>query len=286
MRYCGNCGVSLSPDAFDIYAGYSSNVCPSCGAPISPTDNIESADTIDVAREPTRQPLAALDGEYLSGLSTSPDPGYNDPRTIATSVRHVSIRPFALLALVALALLLVFGSALLLENATGHLPSGLPLLMSGGDGSQSTATASASQVAATQTKGAQSGPLLSPTGSPSIGTPVAGTPGSGTPTPDATVTITPAPGQPSLTVTPTKVSNLVCLGASVKLTVMNTGAGAMAWSASGSRTAYKMSPQSGSLDSGQQQTVTVSGISASGQITVTAAGAANSPQIVTITCTL
>ncbi len=149
MRYCGNCGVSLSLDAFDIYAGQSGNVCPSCGAPISPTDNIESADTIDVAREPTRQPLAALDGEYLSGLSTSPDPGYGDPRTIATGVRHVSIRPFALLALVVLALLLVFGSVLLLNNATGHPQLGLPLLMSGGDGSQSTATFSASQAAAT-----------------------------------------------------------------------------------------------------------------------------------------
>ena len=195
MRYCGNCGVSLSPDAFDIYAGYSGNVCPSCGATISPTDNIESANTIDVAREPTRQPLAALDGEYLSGLSTSPDPGNSDPRTIATGARRVSIRPFALLALVVLALLLVFGSVLLLNNATGH-HLGLPLLMSGGDGSQSTATLSAAQAAATQTNGAQSGLPVAPTGSPSTGTPVAGTPESGTPTPDATVTITPPPVNP------------------------------------------------------------------------------------------
>jgi hypothetical protein len=286
MRYCGNCGVSLSLDAFDIYAGHSSNVCPSCGAPISPTDNIESADTIDVAGEPTRQSLAALDDGYFSALPTSPEHSDSGPRTIVAGVRRIAVRPIALLALLVLALLLVFGSVLLLNNATGHPQLGLPLLMLGGDGSQSTATLSASQSAATQTNGAQSGPLLSPTGSPSTGTPVSGTPDSGTPTPDATVTITPAPGQPSLTVSPTKVSNLLCLNSSFKLTVTNTGNGAMTWSASGSRAAYKTSPQSGSLDSGQQQTVTVSGISASGTVTIDAPGAANSPQIVTITCTL
>lgn len=275
----------MSPEAFDIYAGYDprSAVCPSCGAAISPTDNIESANTLDVAGESTRQPLTALDDAYFSVLPTAPERGASDPRTIATGVRRVAARPVALLALLALALLLAFGSALLFNNAPGHPRLGLPLLLSGGDGSHSTATLSASQAA---THGAQSGPPLAPTGSPSAGTPISGTPESGTSTPDATVTVTPAPGQPSLAVAPTTVSNLLCLSSSIQLKVRNTGEGTMAWSASGSRTAYKMAPQSGSLDSGQQQTVTVSRISAGGTVTIDAPGAANSPQVVTITCAL
>jgi hypothetical protein len=60
----------------------------------------------------------------------------------------------------------------------------------------------------------------------------------------------------------------------------------MAWNATASRPAYKLSPQSGSLGSGERQTVTVSGISASGQITIAAPGAANAPQTVTINCKL
>jgi hypothetical protein len=194
-----------------------------------------------------------------------------------------------MLALIGLALLLVGGSEILLSNATGgkvHLP-GLPA--GGFGGPQATATLSASQAtSATSTAGAQTGPLASPTGSPLAGTPGAGTPISGTVTPDATVTatVTPAPGQPSLTVTPTSFSSLVCLGSSVQITLTNGGDGVMSWSASASQKAYKLSPQSGSLDSGQKQTVTVSSISASGRVTITAPGAANSPQTVSINCTL
>jgi hypothetical protein len=85
---------------------------------------------------------------------------------------------------------------------------------------------------------------------------------------------------------PTAISILACLGSSAKFTVTNAGDGVMRWSASASRPAYKLSPASGSLDGGQQQIVTVSGISASGTVTIAAPGAANSPQTVKITCTL
>jgi len=51
-------------------------------------------------------------------------------------------------------------------------------------------------------------------------------------------------------------------------------------------TGYTLSPTSGTLDGGTQQVVTVSGILLSGTVTVTAPSARNSPQQVTITCTV
>ncbi|HEY1387606.1 MAG TPA: zinc ribbon domain-containing protein [Ktedonobacterales bacterium] len=270
MRYCGNCGASFDPVTLV------GRVCPSCGAPINQTGESRSA-----------QPSSGSDAVSLSAFPTLPEHGYTDTRTHIAPPRRISRKLPIVLALIGLALLLVGGSEILLNNATGgkvHLP-GLPAGGFGGfGGPQATDTLSASQ--ATSTAGAQAGPLASPTGSPFAGTPGSGTPIAGTVTPDATVTTTPAAGQPVLTVAPTTVSNLVCLGASTKLTVTNSGGGVMTWSATGSRPAYKFSPQSGSLGSGQQQTVTVSGISASGKVTFTAPGATDSPQVVSINCTL
>jgi hypothetical protein len=225
----------------------------------------------------------------LSALPTLPEHGYTDTRTHIAPPRRLSRKLPILLALIGLALLLLGGSEILLSNATGgkiHLP-GLPA--GGFGGPEATATLSASQAtSASSTAGAQSGPRASPTGSPFAGTSGAGTPISGTMTPSATVTatVTPAPGQSALTIAPTSFSSLVCLGSSVQFTVTNDGDGVMSWSATASQKAYKLSPQTGSLDSGQKRTVTVSSISASGRVTITAPGAANSPQIVSINCTL
>jgi len=104
----------------------------------------------------------------------------------------------------------------------------------------------------------------------------------------ATATVTPAPGQPALTVSPTSFSGLLCsvLPKTVQFSVTNSGDGIMTWSTTASQKAYKVSPQTGSLDSGQKQTVTVSSISVSGRVTITAPGAANSPQTISINCTL
>jgi hypothetical protein len=68
--------------------------------------------------------------------------------------------------------------------------------------------------------------------------------------------------------------------------VTNTGEGVMSWNATASQKEYKISPQTGSLDSGQKQAVMVSSISVSGRVTITAPGAANSPQTISINCTL
>jgi hypothetical protein len=56
------------------------------------------------------------------------------------------------------------------------------------------------------------------------------------------------------------------------------------WSVTASVTGYSLSPASGTLNGGSQQVVTVSGILLSGTITVTAPGARQSPQQVSVTC--
>ena len=283
MRYCGNCGATFDPA---LLVG---RTCPSCGMPINQIGDITFPNAMDVTGEPTRQPQAGADALSLSSHPTLPEHGYTDTRTHIAPPRRISRKLPIMLALIGLALLLVGGSEILLSNATGgkvHLP-GLPV--GGIGGPQATDTLSASQAtSATSTASLQSGPLASPTGSPFAGAPGAGTPISGMVTPDATVTatVTPAPGQPTLAVTPSSVGLFLCLGASTTFTVTNGGDGVMSWSATASQKAYKMSPQSGSLDSGQKQTMTVSGISASGRVTITAPGSANSPQTVTINCTL
>jgi hypothetical protein len=58
----------------------------------------------------------------------------------------------------------------------------------------------------------------------------------------------------------------------------------MPWSASASVITYTITPSSGQLDAGAQQAVTVGNILLGGKVTVTAPGARNSPQQVTITC--
>jgi hypothetical protein len=83
------------------------------------------------------------------------------------------------------------------------------------------------------------------------------------------------------------ITKTVCVAAQAQFTVTNTGGTSMAWSAvpnPSGVTGYTLSASSGTLQAGQQQLVTVSNITLSGTVTVTAA-AANSPQIVTITCT-
>ncbi|HEU4782138.1 MAG TPA: hypothetical protein VFS83_02230, partial [Ktedonobacterales bacterium] len=283
MRYCGNCGATFDPA---LLVG---RTCPSCGMPINQTGDITFPNAMDVTGEPTRQPQADADALSLSSHPTLPEHGYTDTRTHIEPPRRISRKLPIMLALIGLALLLVGGSEILLSDATGgkvHLP-GLPAGVIGGP--EATATLSASlATSATSTAGAQPGPLALPTGSPFAETPGAGTPITGTVTPDATMTatVTPVPGQPTLAVTPSSIGLFLCLGASTTFTVTNSGEGGADWSATASQQGYKISPQGGSLYSGQKQTVTVSSISASGRVTITAPGATNSPQTVSINCTL
>ncbi len=116
------------------------------------------------------------------------------------------------------------------------------------------------------------------------------TPSENSPTPTGSPTATGAPTEaiipPSLTANPTNIPITLCVAAQAQVTVANSGGAPFSWSASASVIGYKLSPTSGALDSGTQQTVTVSNISKSGTVTFTAQNARNSPQLVTITCTI
>ncbi|MGE5334307.1 MAG: hypothetical protein ACM3N4_06365 [Nitrososphaerota archaeon] len=291
MRYCGNCGASLSPeiggyDGFDDYGG-SGAVCPSCGKPIRPMDDLEAVHTVDIAREPTHRPLDVLDREYLPGLPASAEREGTDPPTMRRSARRFPFKPMTLLALVAVTLLLALGSALLLNNAlrnqqpnpAGNVPVGSRSPATGLVVPSTTQTTQTAQ--ASPTGSGFSGPLASPAASPAPGSTATGpaTPG-GSATP-----ATPTP-TPTLAVAPLKITLSTCISASTQFTVTNMGGGTMSWSASPSDRLYNVSPQGGFLSKGQQQTVTVRNITLNGTITVSASGAANSPQTVTITCAL
>ena len=103
------------------------------------------------------------------------------------------------------------------------------------------------------------------------------------PTASASPTATPVP--PTLDVSPTSFDFTLCLGNQPTFTVSNTGGAPFSWTATASGLGYTLSPSSGTLGGGELTVVQVSNILSSGTITVTGAGARNSPQHVTITCT-
>lgn len=286
MRYCGNCGRSFDP------ADLAERTCPNCGVAINRTGDLAFDDVWDSAQRPTQAPQNQPDPDALSfsASPTAPASGFgiHDPQSLTiTTPKRYPFRPVALLSLVALALLLVFGSALLLNNAHGRLPLGAGGV--GADVSQATATslATSSGAVTSPTSGALSGGALpSPGATLTAGLSTPSVTPNGTPAPTTAPAATPEPGQPALAVTPASVTIPVCLGSTARFTVSNTAAGVMSWSATGSRPAYKIAPPSGSLASGQQQTVTVSGISVGGAVTFAAPGADGAPQTVTITCNL
>jgi hypothetical protein len=89
-----------------------------------------------------------------------------------------------------------------------------------------------------------------------------------------------------LDVNPKDIPFTICLGSQTQFTIANTGGVSFSWIATANGTGYKLTPDSGTLDGGQQQVVAVTQIGASGKITVTAQSARNSPQQVSVTCTL
>ncbi len=107
------------------------------------------------------------------------------------------------------------------------------------------------------------------------------------PSPSGEPTDTGTPGgRPSLTVSPTTISMQLC-ASNAQFDVQNTGGGTLDWTATAPQGLLrnKINPSSGSLAAGQDQMVTVSGITLLyGQVTVSAPGASPSLQTVTITC--
>lgn len=281
MHYCGFCGAPLEHIPSSGDGGNSIITCPSCGATISGSDDVVPFGAMETMPDAVRARLTSPERANLSAQPVWPVPGQSDSHRRLRNSRRISGGMLAPLILAALALLLICGSTLVLGNNAGGLH--LPGLSSGLSASQQTKTALASSTGAHRhaTASPQSTALPSPTGSP-----LDATPGLSTPEVDGTATAIAAAGQPALAVAPHEIRITVCAAATTQFTVMNTGGGVMAWSANASNNSYTISPSSGSLGRGEHETVTVSNIALSGQVTVDAPGATNTPQTVTITCGL
>ncbi len=253
MRHCGNCGASFEPGTLV------NSRCPSCGATIDSTgDILRTADIVKIDTLPVPGPYPPgpprTSGDRGDGPGTSAAGRVMvrvDPHNVVVLDQRTSPGTNLILTLLALAaLLLLIGGAAL---------AGV--------------------------KWSQSQQPTAPAAPASSSTASSGSPVVATPTSLAAVTAT-AGGPPTLSVAPTQFSRLTCVAASVQFQVLNSGGGSLAWIANASDSHYHLSPASGSLAHNEQQTVTVSMISLSGSITITALGAQNSPQTVTISCTV
>jgi hypothetical protein len=266
-RFCGNCGSRL--DAAALPGGR----CPVCGTPISdPRDAIAEADTLTGGQPYGLPPTTGRQGPAW------PQPARRVPRGTPgetpgwlQSARTIGL--FFLFALLVAALL-----AILVQHIGFQLilaPSAASSSNSSSNSNSSSQTISSAAATAT----AAHGGAPTPTTRPSDGTPTPAV----SPTPGPSPTATPVPA--NLTVTQPKPLT-ACLGAKTDFTISNTGGVSFSWTATASGAGYKLTPESGTLDGGNQQVVAVSGIWGSGTITVTAQSAQNSPQYVSINCTL
>jgi hypothetical protein len=247
--------------------------CLVCGAPITdPRDAISEAPT-----QPLDGPLG-LAPQFEAG-APAVEAGWapvaqekarrDGPRGLLSARTLGAILLLAVLLFLLLALLTQhFGVQFILAPSASS--------SSNSSSNSNASTQSLSSVAATATAARGAGPT--PTAHSSGPSPTPGP--SSTPASSPTATVVPA----TLSVQPTSIPLSTCVGAQTQFTVSNTGGAPLSWSATASVTSYSLSPTSGTLNGGSQQVVTVSGILLSGTITVTAPGARQSPQQVSVTC--
>ncbi len=307
MQYCSKCGVALYPASLEV--GH----CLSCGAPI--LDEAELSLTGPEDRITPHQ-----DDELVSDYYKTQDAPMMDALHISVPVLYPSVQPepvphqslrkrLTLAGLALAALLMLSLIIIVLRSGSGQL-SGMGTVgaQPPGDGNRTSGNVTrpsptpahtstpgghpdpTSIAIATQT--AQSGLGTTPTivatqsVQPSPGTtPIPGTPPV---TPIATNTPTPTttPTAAMMTIAPSSFSSLLCLNASAQFTLSNTGGSPLQWTASSSNANYTLAPNQDRLDPGKQETVTVNNINGSGTVAIQDPNAANSPQHVTITCTL
>jgi len=248
-RFCGNCGTGL--DA----AALASGRCPTCGVSISATGDPLRARDAAPKRDPDIYPFIPAS----AAQEQAPAPWWpgEGERRRSRSGGGTSV-PWVIGA-AAVAVVLLFGTlAYVLAQRGG--------------------TTSSSQVGT---------PSPAATAAPATATPVAtATPTQEAPTP--TVTPTGTPISASLSVQPTKFQPRLCIASAagqIQFTVANMGEAPLTWTATSDHP-YEIDPSSGTLDGGDHVAVTVSNIQRSGTVTITAPGAQNSPQTVTIICTV
>jgi hypothetical protein len=285
-RYCGTCGSSLGPEEF------SRGECPICGSRIAASDRVQDPRDIVSADNPTQAALGYAQPERRPNPRwEGEEPKRRDGGRRSKRTRKRGRTPglWVLTLILAVALLLAGAGIFALaqnrglsffssSNANASINNS-----SGGSGTSTAAANSSTGVAgpgaptATNAAG-QPGSTPQPGGAPTaVGS---------TPTPAVTPVPTAAPVPPVLSVSPKNISSLVCLGplhGQGSFTVANTGGGQMSWSASSG--SYTISPGSGTVSGGGKETVNVT-FSQSGTVTITASGSADSPQQVSLSCTL
>ncbi len=251
-RYCGTCGALLTPEA--LAAGH----CLVCDTP-------------------TPEPLSVTSDPRQEGASPAGAPPTNQPqaRDAIWPTPHVPQAPRASSSGFLRALGLGAGAVL-----AALLVAALLFVFLQRSFNITLAPFSSSDSSANSNSSSQSFSGASATATAQGRAPTATTRLSAA-TPTAT-TATPIPA--TLSVQPSSITLSTCVAAQTQFTVQNTGGALLSWSATASVTGYSLSPASGKLNGGSQQLVTVSGILLSGTITVTAPGARQSPQQVSVTC--
>jgi hypothetical protein len=319
MRYCGNCGVQL------FEASLAQGRCLSCGAAITREGDIVSAseaEWIVTERwhevEPdyrTTQLQRDLGGSTQASDSAlaplTPAPmlavTHNPPASVTpatASALPVQSSPPAKrrlgFALLGAGLLGVIILAVLIFSLIGTPPTTRTTARIAATSSVGTSTSHKTPVTK-QTPLPGTHATATPGGPPMATPQLGGTPTSvptatasstpiptSTPIPSPTPIPTPTPGTPArITLSPTGSSGLICLNNTTNFYIINSGGSPLNWTVAVSQGSYTLAPPtSGTLASGAQQNITVSGISGSGQIQVSDPSAANSPQYFTITCTV
>jgi predicted Ser/Thr protein kinase len=255
---------------------------PRSPAPMSPGDAVSAAGT---------DGADAADTHYGSALATLmhrlPGPGARTgAQRQARAHRGRPHRVPAVWAVVLLSavVLLLTGGAFAALAPRGAVPIVLAPFTSE-DASQVNSTSADSTAQQTPAGTPQPGGTAMPSTSSSLGgapTPVS----TATPLPVPTTAATATPAQPILLISPTAINLSACLATTqAQFTVANTGGMSLSWTASDNGRAYQISPGSGSIAAGGQETVTVSNILLSGSVTVSAPNAQHAPQHASITCT-
>lgn len=246
-RHCGTCGARLTPESV------ASGRCPVCD-------------------EPVPEPLSVTSGAsqpHERAAVWPPPPSPQVPRASSGGfLRALGLGLGAALGAVLVAALL----AVFLQRSFNITLA--PFSSSDSSANSNSSAQSLSSAQATLTATTTQGRASTATARPAAATPTATT--------APTATTVPA----TLSVQPASITLSTCVAAQTQFTVRNTGGAPLSWNATASVSGYRLSPSSGTLNGGGQQVVTVSGILLSGTITVTAPGARQSPQQVSVTCQL
>jgi hypothetical protein len=281
-RYCGQCGAILTVSA--VQEGR----CAVCYASIEVSEETFDARALAQAEDHTQDmagvaPVPASDG--IGDTLGRYDPLPYAARSANQGERYVwlprkpqqGMTPGLFAVLVVLLVVALVAMGLGLYSLTQH--GTLSTLLVPGTSSTPSSPGTAPAGASTSTS------------APSEATPTVNGGGEPTPTSGATASLTPKPSTTplpaSLSVSPTSITIPTCRSLETAIfTIADTGGIPLHWTVSSNIGGYNLAPTGGTIDPGQQVKVTVSGIIRSGLVTINAGNARQSPQTLTIKCTL